>query len=225
MTGRFIVFEGGEGSGKSTQARHLVAQLEAAGRKVTLTREPGGTVVGAQIRALLLDSPPGSLPPKAEAALFLADRAAHVAQVVRPALDRGDVVVSDRYADSSSVYQGAGRGLGMFHLANLSRWATDQLAPDLVVLLDIDPRAGLARAGRRGAADRIEQETLDFHDRVRAGFLQLAALGENHRKHLGGTTRYLVLDATGPEEELAHAVSAAVAELLDPNGEHPCLTS
>ncbi|WP_373320800.1 dTMP kinase [Rhizocola hellebori] len=210
--GVFVVFEGGEGAGKSTQIAHLATLLQSGGRDVVVTREPGATEVGARIRRMVLDSHatptgPTVLAPRAEALLYAADRAHHVSTVVRPALARGAVVVSDRYVDSSLAYQGAGRSLAVDEISWLSAWATGGLKPNLVVLLDIDPTIGLERAGRRGAPDRLEQESLDFHERVRMGFLDLAAADPN---------RYLVLDATRDEKELAEEIAARVGKLLPP---------
>ena len=194
--GLFVVFEGGEGAGKSTQVKQLAAVLTEAGHEVVVTREPGATPVGARIRALLLD-PATSLSPRAEALLYAADRAQHVATVVRPALERGAVVISDRYVDSSLAYQGAGRELPQDEVARLSHWATSGLVPDLTLLLDIDPAIGLARA--TGSPDRIEQESLAFHRAVRQGFLDLAAAEPD---------RYLVVSAELPPD----AVHTAVVE-------------
>jgi dTMP kinase len=206
--GRFIVFEGGEGAGKSTQVGLLSNWLAGQSREVLVTREPGGTAVGAQIRSLLLAGGAlsgASLSPRAEALLYAADRADHVATVVRPALQRGTVVVSDRYVDSSLAYQGAGRTLPVDEVGWLSRWATDGLRPDLVVLLDIDPAIGLQRVGRRGQADRLESEAVSFHTRVRRAFLAQAGQEPD---------RYLVLDAAQPAERIAEQVAARVAALL-----------
>lgn len=214
MTGTFVVFEGGEGAGKTTQVERLAEALRRTGHTVTVTREPGGTGIGSAIRDLLLDTWPDGMPAKTEAFLFLADRAAHVEQVIAPALERGEVVVSDRHVDSSVVYQGVGRGLGMTQISKLSRWATDWFTPDLVFVLDIDPQVGLLRAKRHRSHDRIEREADDFHDRVRAGFLRRAELGENHRVHLGTKTRYVVLDATQPPDVLAAAVVDEVAATM-----------
>ncbi|MDX6214962.1 MAG: dTMP kinase [Frankiales bacterium] len=194
--GLFVVFEGGEGAGKSTQARRLAAVLEEAGHDVVVTREPGATPVGAKIRALLLD-PATALSPRGEALLYAADRAQHVATVVRPALERGAVVISDRYVDSSLAYQGAGRSLPQQEVAQLSHWATDGLVPDVTLLLDIDPAIGLARA--TGSPDRIEQESLAFHQAVRQRFLELAA---------AEPARYLVV-AAGLSPDAVHAAVAA----------------
>ena len=202
-TGVFVVLEGGEGAGKSTQLRLLAAWLATQGREVVLTREPGATPVGAKLRALLLDPATGSLDPRAEALLYAADRAQHVATVVRPALLRGAVVVSDRYVDSSLAYQGAGRALDVEEVARLSTWATSDLRPDLTLLLDVDPRVGLTRAG--GSPDRIEAESLEFHRRVRACFLALAGRAPD---------RYLVVDASGEPVVVHQAVVARMSELL-----------
>ncbi len=170
-----------------------------------VTHEPGGTAPGARIRALLLDPATGDLSPRAEALLYAADRAQHVHAVVRPALDVGEVVVTDRYVDSSLAYQGAGRALAVEEVRRLSAWATRGLVPALTVLLDLPPATGLQRARGRGAADRLEAESLDFHERVRATFLELAAAEPE---------RYLVLDATRPADEIAAAVRDRVAALL-----------
>ncbi len=210
--GVFVVFEGGEGAGKSTQIAHLGTLLKSQGRDVVVTREPGATEVGARIRRMVLEThatPPGptSLAPRAEALLYAADRAHHVSAVVRPALARGAVVISDRYVDSSIAYQGAGRSLAVDEISWLSAWATGGLKPNLVVLLDIDPAIGLSRAGLRGEPDRLEQESLDFHERVRMGFLDLAAKDP---------ARYLVLDASRDEKELAEEIAAKLSKLLPP---------
>lgn len=198
--GLFIAFEGGEGSGKSTQIARLAHRLRDAGREVVTTFEPGGTAVGAAIRQVLLSRDTDGLTARAEALLFAADRAQHVATVVRPALRRGAVVLTDRYRDSSIAYQGAGRELSVDEVRELSEWATDGLVPDLTVLLDVDPVVGLQRAS--GETDRLEAEPLQFHTRVRAHFLALAAAEPD---------RYVVLDASQPVDEVASAVAAAVA--------------
>jgi dTMP kinase len=211
--GWFIVFEGGEGAGKSTQVELLSASLTGQGHEVLVTREPGATEVGARIRSLLLDrlTGPVSLAPRSEALLYAADRAEHVASVIRPALAKGSVVVSDRYIDSSLAYQGAGRTLPAEEISWLSAWATGGLKPDLVVLLDIDPAAGLARVDGRGLADRLEIEAPDFHERVRYEFLDLAAADPR---------RYLVVDATQPRDRIhALVVKRVEAMLNSPDGD------
>jgi dTMP kinase len=208
--GRFVVFEGGEGSGKSTQVRRLVATLEAYGRSVVDTREPGATEIGRQIRSLVLEPiEEGAAPlsPRAEALLYAADRAHHVNTVIRPALQRGTIVISDRYVDSSLAYQGAGRTLPQSEIRWLSNWATGGLQPDLVVLLDIDPAEGLRRAEDRGGKDRLEAESLAFHQRVRQAFLDLAAAEPE---------RYLVVNASDPIDVIAFAVRERVHALLPP---------
>jgi dTMP kinase len=204
-SGTFIALEGGEGAGKSTQLQLLHEWLTRRGHDVVLTREPGATAVGARIRAVLLDPATGALAPRAEAMLYAADRAQHVAQVVRPALARGAVVLTDRYVDSSLAYQGAGRELAVDEVARLSHWATDGLRPDLVVVLDVDPAVGLARAG--DTPDRIEGESLAFHRRVREGFLELAEKDPES---------YLVVAADQPPEAVLAAVQARVLALVPP---------
>ncbi len=206
--GRLIVFEGGEGSGKSTQVRRLAESLESYGRAVLVTHEPGATPMGRRIRQIVLDPPaPGdeAPSPRAEALLYAADRAHHVETVILPALRRGAIVISDRYVDSSLAYQGAGRALATEEVRWLSNWATGGLRPDLVVLLDIDPAEGLRRAADRGAADRLEGESLAFHQRVRDAFRDLAAADPD---------RYLVVDATAPIEVIAFGVRERVHALL-----------
>lgn len=206
--GLFVVFEGGEGAGKSTQVHRLAQALRGQGHHVVVTREPGATEFGARIRGMLLGSAngPAAPSPRAEALLYAADRAHHVATVVRPALTDGSVVVSDRYVDSSLAYQGAGRSLPADEIAWLSAWATGRLKPDLVVLLDVLPEVGLGRiADREDGPDRLERESVAFHERVRYAFLDLAA-AEPHR--------YLVLDAARPADEIATAVLDRVVPML-----------
>jgi dTMP kinase len=213
--GLFVVFEGGEGAGKSTQVARLARALTAQDQQVVVTREPGATVFGARLRGMLLASAngPSAPTPRAEALLYAADRAHHVATVVRPALARGSVVISDRYIDSSLAYQGAGRALPTDEIAWLSSWATGRLKPDLVVLLDIPPDLGLARAADRSdQPDRLELESVAFHERVRFAFLDLAAADPN---------RYLVLDATRPPDEIAAAVLDRITPMLPPASAAP----
>ena len=196
--GLFVAFEGPDGSGKSTQARALAEALRAAGRSVVLTREPGGSPLGEVLRGLILDPEHAPVDPRTEALLFAAARAAHVERTLRPALAAGDVVVTDRYVDSSIAYQGAVRGLGPERIAELNGWATDGLLPDVTVLLDVDPETAAARRRTRepahgGAPDRMERETSAAHGTLRTAFLARAA---------AEPARYLVLDATLPPEEL-----------------------
>jgi dTMP kinase len=172
--GLFITFEGGEGTGKTTQIARLAKALEAAGRRVVVTREPGGSQIANRIRSLLLDPKSKGLVPMAELFLYEASRAQHVADVIRPALKEGKVVICDRFADSSVVYQGAARGLPASLVGQLNKIATGGLEPRLTFLLDLDPRIGLARVGARGILDRMEKEALGFHKKVRAGYLRLA---------------------------------------------------
>ncbi len=189
--GLLLALEGGEGAGKSTQARLLAIWLRDQGFDVIATHEPGATKIGMRLRALLLDTAHTGMDPAAEALMYAADRAEHVASVIRPALERGAIVVTDRYVDSSLAYQGAGRRLAVTEIAELNQWATGGLVPDLTILLDLAPAAGLGRRAR--SADRLEAEPAEFHDRVRSGFLTLASAAPE---------RYLVLDATRDAREL-----------------------
>ncbi|NEE13677.1 dTMP kinase [Streptomyces sp. SID7499] len=199
-TGFFIALEGGDGAGKSTQAEALAEWIRAKGHEVVLTREPGATPVGKRLRSILLDVSSAGLSHRAEALLYAADRAEHVDTVVRPALERGAVVISDRYIDSSVAYQGAGRDLSPTEIARINRWATNGLVPHLTVLLDVVPET--ARERFTEAPDRLESEPAEFHARVRAGFLTLAAADAG---------RYLVVDA-GQEPE---AVTTVIRHRLD----------
>jgi dTMP kinase len=201
--GTLIAFEGVEGAGKSTQLDLLRCELERRGREVVVTREPGGTPAGERVREVLLD-PGVELHPRAEALLFAAARAELVERVIRPALERGAVVLCDRYLDSSLAYQGSGRRLGRAAVAEVNRFATGGLLADLVVLLDLDPADGLAR--RRGGHDRIEVEDLAFHRRVRDAFRELAAAEPK---------RFAVVDAAGPADRVAAEVIAAVLDRLE----------
>ncbi|WP_285136029.1 dTMP kinase [Microbacterium sp. lyk4-40-TSB-66] len=203
--GLFVTFEGGDGAGKTTQASLLERWLGEQGRVVVRTREPGGTDVGVRIRDIVLHHR-GHIDARAEALLYAADRAHHIATHVRPAVARGDVVIQDRYLDSSVAYQGAGRVLDADDIRALSLWATEGLLPDLTVLLDLDPAAARRRLDADDKPfDRLEAEKEDFHARVRAGFLALA--GAEPR-------RFLVLDAETAPDELAARVREAVAERL-----------
>ena len=202
-TGVFVCFEGGEGAGKSTQSKLLGERLVGSGHVVLLTHEPGDTPVGAEVRRIVLDPSTGELADRTEALLYATDKAEHIHAIVGPALDRGEVVITDRYVDSTLAYQGAGRSLDAAELEWVARWATEDLRPHLTVLLDLDPSDGLTRfAGR----DRIERESIEFHQRVRDEFLRLAAADPDH---------YLVLDARAPAEEIAVVVHDRVAPLLE----------
>jgi dTMP kinase len=201
--GLFVCFEGGEGAGKSTQSRLLRDWLVERGRTVLLTFEPGDTEVGKELRRIVLDPATGELSDRTEALLYAADKAEHVDHVVLPALARGEVVITDRYVDSTLAYQGAGRTLDVAEVEAVARWATGDLRPHLTVVLDLAPEAGLGRFDER---DRIEGQSLEFHQRVRQGFLDLAAGDPDH---------YVVLDARAPIDEIADAIRARIAPLLE----------
>jgi len=201
--GLLLALEGGEGAGKSTQARLLAIWLREQGYDVVATQEPGATKVGMRLRALLLDTTHVGLSPRAETLMYAADRAEHVASVIRPALERGAIVITDRYVDSSLAYQGAGRRLPVSEVAGLNRWATGGLVPDLTILLDLPPAAGLGR--RERSADRLEAEPAEFHQRVRSGFLALAEAEPE---------RYVVLDATRPPAEISLEIQERIRDLL-----------
>jgi dTMP kinase len=204
--GLFIAFEGGDGAGKSTQAARLAEALESRGLKVLRTREPGGTPIGEKLRSLVLDHGHGHIDAHTEALIFAASRAAHAGQVIRPALERGDIVLTDRYIDSSVAYQGAGRDLGIEAVRTLNEWATEGLQPDLTVLLDVDPADGRRRRTAGDAAeDRLESEADEFHALIRDAFLQLAAARPE---------AYLVLPAHLAVGDLAERILARVDALL-----------
>jgi dTMP kinase len=195
---RFIVFEGGEASGKSTQSSRLAERLGAVH-----TREPGGTAIGRLVRELVLDARTTGLADRTEALLMAADRAQHVAEVVRPALAAGRHVVSDRYVGSTLAYQGHGRGLSVVDLRRISAWATDDLWPDLIVLLDVPPEVAVERSS--GAPDRLEAAGADFHDRVARGYRALASADPLH---------WVTIDGTAPADDVEAAVWAAVTTRL-----------
>lgn len=208
--GLFIAFEGGDGAGKSTQAALLAEALESRGRTVLRTREPGGTPIGEKLRSLVLDHGHGHIDAHTEALIFAASRAAHASQIIRPALERGEVVLTDRYIDSSVAYQGAGRDLGTDAVRSINEWATSGLQPDLTVLLDVHPADGRSRRTAGDAAeDRLESEADEFHARIRQAFLDLA----NARPD-----SYLVLEARRPVEELAAIILDRVEKLLASSG-------
>ncbi|MEO0048871.1 MAG: hypothetical protein RL556_203 [Actinomycetota bacterium] len=205
MSGLFISFEGIDGVGKSTQANLLEQFLIENGQQVTRTFEPGGTKLGQEIRNLLLHRK-GAVAPRAEALLYAADRAHHVAAVVRPALEAGQIVLTDRYFDSSVAYQGAGRSLSEAEIREISMWATGSLLPDLTVLLDLEASAAAARRETTGEApDRLEQEKIEFFEAVREGFLRLASAEPN---------RFLVVDASSSVEQMQSQIRSRVSELL-----------
>lgn len=208
---RLITFEGGEGSGKTTQIALLADRLRAFGVRVVVTREPGGCPMAEKIRALLVTGQPGDLESRSEWLLMLAARVEHIRKLIRPALERGDWVLCDRFADSTLAYQGHGRGIDWQHLELMNRFVLGGLQPDLTLLLDIDPSIGLLRAGTQrqplavvdpvAAENRFEQEALAFHQRVRAGFLELAQ---------ANPTRFRVIDATMDPQQVAAAVWEAI---------------
>jgi dTMP kinase len=202
--GLFIAFEGGDGAGKSTQVALLREAFETAGRTVTVTRQPGGTDLGREIRDLVLHG--AHVAPRAEALLFAADKAHHVDQLIRPALDRGEVVLTDRYTDSSVAYQGAGRDLGAQEIHDLNMWAVDDLVPDLTVVVDVSAQEGRRRRG--DVHDRLEAEADAFHDAIRAHYLAMAQ---------GNPQRYIVVDGTLTPD----AIHAQVLERLRTMGALP----
>ena len=203
--GLFITLEGGEGAGKSLQAEALARRLEATGRVVTRTREPGGTPLGERLRAILLDlsSSHSAIEPLTEALLFAGARAELMATVIRPALDRGDIVICDRFGDSTAAYQGYGRGVDLATIGQLNAIAAGGLEPDLTVLLDLPVRAGLARAS--GTGDRFGREDEAFHERVRQGYLALAAREPE---------RWLIVYATQAADAVIEAIWKRLAPLL-----------
>jgi dTMP kinase len=209
MSGLFITFEGGEGGGKSTQIEKLKNVLELQSFDVITTREPGGTPIAERIRDTLLDPENKSITPMAELLLYQAARAQHVEELIIPALEKGSIVLCDRFADSTAAYQGAGRKLSPHALTILHDLATGGLSPDVTFLLDLPPETGLARANQEGTADRIEQESLDFHLRVREAFLNLAR---------NNPDRIHVLDALQPIDDIADHVQAIIKSVLNERG-------
>lgn len=205
MAGLFITLEGGDGSGKSTQSALLAEWLRSAGRTVVLSREPGGSDLGLELRHIILHRR-GFIAPRAEALIYAADRAHNIATVVRPALESGAVVIQDRYIDSSVAYQGAGRVLDPAEVLSLSEWATENLWPDLTILLDLEVDVGRARLDAADKAfDRLEAEQAEFHTRVREAFLRIAASDQE---------RVMRVDASLPVEEIAHRIRSRVESLL-----------
>ena len=205
MAGLFLTFEGGDGSGKTTQINRLVAWLESRGQTVVLTREPGGTDLGVELRNIVMHRK-GFIAPRAEALLYAADRSHHIHTLVRPALERGDIVVQDRYLDSSVAYQGAGRVLDPDEVRELSLWGTERLMPDLTVLLDVPATVAKARqAAEDRDYDRLEAEAEDFHTRVRESYLALAEAEPE---------RFLVVNGELPIEEIHQVIITRVSDLL-----------
>ncbi len=211
MKGVFITFEGIEGSGKSTQITQIATYLSAHNRTVALTREPGGTAIGDQVRKILLDPANTGLAPKAELLLYAAGRAQHLAQVILPALRTGAIVLCDRFSDATIAYQGYGRGLDLELIRSLDLMVTDGMWPDLTVLLDIDAAAGLARARGRNsrtgseAEARFENEHLSFHERVRRGYLELS------RQEPG---RFHLVDASAPPDAVQNRIRQVIDDVL-----------
>lgn len=204
MRGRFIVIEGSEGAGKSTQIERLRQRLAQAGIPVRTTREPGGTALGEALRALLLQATTEPMAVDAELLLIFAARAEHLAKVIRPALARGEWVLCDRFTDATYAYQGAGRSIDVDRIAELERWVQGDLRPDRVLVLDLPVIRGLARAGRRGEADRFEQEDVAFFERVRRAYLQRAERDPD---------RYRVIDASRSPEAVCDALLNALRDL------------
>jgi dTMP kinase len=205
MSGLFITFEGGDGSGKTTQITLLATWLEKHGHTVCVTREPGGTDLGLELREIILHST-GFISPRAEALLYAADRAHHIHTIVRPALERGEVVVQDRYLDSSVAYQGAGRVLDPGEVEGLSLWATENLVPDVTFLLDVPARVAKDRQGQTERKfDRLEAEALDFHERVRESYLARAS---------DDPERVVVIDGTAAIEDIHQIITQKVSDLV-----------
>jgi dTMP kinase len=207
MIGRFITVEGVEGCGKSTQLRLLEEHLTGKGHTVVVTREPGGPPIAETIRRILLDPANSALSPTTELLLYEAARAQHVDQLIRPALESGNIVLCDRFADSTTAYQGAARGLPRETVLRLHQVATRGTWPDLTIVLDLPPEEGLKRAGALGAPDRLEKEPLEFHQRVREGFLELAQAEPDRVK---------VIDAAQAIERVAEEISRLVDALVGP---------
>lgn len=207
--GRFITLEGGEGVGKSTNLAFVAALLESAGLDVLQTREPGGTPLAERVREIIVSPAGEPVPPMAELLLIFAARALHIENLIRPALEAGRWVLCDRFTDASYAYQGAARGLGEATVGWLEARVQGTLRPDLTLLLDVDPAVGLARAGARGAADRFEQERIDFFAQVRAGYLARAAAEPD---------RFRVIDAAQPLDAVRRAITQHIKEYVQTNG-------
>jgi dTMP kinase len=195
--GFFVVFEGGDGAGKSTQVKQLTEKLTKLNETVVLTREPGGTELGKKIREILLDQNEFEVSPRMEALLFAADRLINMSQIIKPALEKGNVVIADRHIDSSIAYQGVGRGLGAQTIEDISRWAVQGIVPDLTILLDVDANTGQSRLQTK---DRLDGESTDFHTKVNQAFRDLANANPD---------RYIVINAAKPVEEISDLVFIA----------------
>ncbi|MBA3035703.1 MAG: dTMP kinase [Desulfobacterium sp.] len=205
----FITFEGIEGSGKTTQIRHAMEFLKQKGKDCVMTREPGGTITGQKIRSILLDPESNGMDPSAELLLYFADRAEHVNKIINPALSAGKTVLCDRYYDATKAYQGYARGLNMDLLDKLHKMIIHDLKPDITILLDLDPKTGLSRAWkqinegqRAGVETRFEKETLDFHDKVRKGYLELARIEAK---------RFVIVDASKDENQVKKDIIKALS--------------
>lgn len=205
----FITFEGIEGSGKTTQIRHAMEFLKQKGKDCVMTREPGGTITGQKIRSILLDPESNGMDPSAELLLYFADRAEHVNKIINPALSAGKTVLCDRYFDATKAYQGYARGLNMDLLDKLHKMIIHDLKPDITILLDLDPKTGLSRAWkqinegqRAGVETRFEKETLDFHDKVRKGYLELARIEAK---------RFVIVDASKDENQVKKDIIKALS--------------
>ena len=206
MGGLFITIEGPDGSGKSTQIKKLAAYLEQKGHGVVVTREPGGTRISEKIREIILDRENIEMDPVTEALLYAASRAQHVAEVIQPAVDSGKTVICDRFVDSSIVYQGIGRGLGIDAVENINRIAVKNILPDITFLFQLCPEVGLERKSEQGEKDRLEQEALDFHQKVFQGYQRLKALYPQ---------RIVVVDASGSIEEIHKDVIFAIEKRIE----------
>ena len=203
--GIFITLEGGEGAGKSTQMAYVEAVLKNAGKTVHVTREPGGTKLSESIRHLLLDHRQTAMGDDTELLLMFAARAQHIAELIRPALEKGEWVLCDRFTDATYAYQGGGRGIAMERIAMLEDWVQGELRPDLTLLLDLPVDVGLSRAGERGELDRFEREKVDFFERVRKAYLDLAAQHPD---------RYRVIDAAQTVSQVQAQIDAILSEVL-----------
>ncbi|MGA0107706.1 MAG: dTMP kinase [Candidatus Nanopelagicales bacterium] len=202
LPGLFIVFEGGDGAGKTTQIEKLAEFLRSKNREVLVTREPGGTVMGKSIRDWLLEQTEVEVDPKSEALLFAADRAHHMQTLIRPALAANKIVIGDRHIDSSVAYQGVARNLGIENIKNISLWAVDGILPNLIIVLDIDVEVGQSRLNRK---DRLDRESKEFHEKVNKAYLELAAMNPE---------KYLVIDAQLPIDEIAGQIQNRVEKLI-----------